>query len=77
MASYTVNVEKFNGEKFTDTVSADVKKEVEHFAERDGLGEKIVTKRVQFEGMEPETYHFYEHGRIRVRRDYTAGRRSV
>lgn len=73
MPSYQVTVEKYNGEYFSDTVPS-VKSEVDRLAKLHSLGEKITIKRVQFEGMSPQTYHFYENGRIRVRRDLSQPR---
>lgn len=67
MAQYQMTVEKYNGESFTDTVTV-MAQERDDFAKQFHLGELITSKRVQFEDMEPQTYYFYENGRIRVRK---------
>lgn len=66
MAAYLMTVEKYNGEKFSDTVP--LANERTFFAKQFNLGELITSKRVEFEDMGPETQYFYEYGRIRVRK---------
>lgn len=67
MAAYLMTVEKFNGEKFSDTVAV-MAAERDHLVKQFNLGELITSKRAEFEDMGPETYYFYEYGRIRVRK---------
>lgn len=74
MAQYQMTVEKYNGENFTDTVSV-MAEERDHLAAQFELGELLTSKRVTFEGMQPQTYYFYENGRIKVRKDFSQPRR--
>lgn len=67
MASYAMTVEKYDGEKFSDTVAV-MAAERDHLAKQFNLGELLTSKRVEFEDMTPQTYYFYEYGRIRVRK---------
>lgn len=73
MAQYQMTVEKYSGENFTDTVSV-MAAERDSFAQQFNLGELIATKRVTFENG-PQTFYFYENGRIRVRKDNSQPRR--
>lgn len=72
MAQYQMTVEKYSGENFTDTVSV-MAEERDHLAAQFELGELLTTKRVTFENG-PQTFYFYENGRIRVRKDLSQPR---
>lgn len=74
MARYQMTVEKYDGESFTDTVAV-MAAERDGFAKQFNLGELLTSKRVEFEDMGPQTYYFYEYGRIRVRKDLSQPRR--
>ena len=73
MAQYQMTVEKYDGEKFTDTVTV-MTAERDQLASQFELGELLTTKRIDL-GTGPQTYYFYENGRIRVRKDLSQRRR--
>lgn len=73
MAQYQMTVEKYNGDSHTDTVTV-MAAERDHLAAQFHLGELLTSKRLDL-GTGPQTYYFYESGRIRVRKDHSQSRR--